>query len=107
MQRKLVPIEEQAPRNESVSSSDVVQKVWNYCDVLRDDEMTYGDVEQLTYLLFFKMADQQSKLLLNKLPTIPKNLVWQSPSLKRWRQAQLRFSFTFRVHQNYFERVSN
>jgi hypothetical protein len=31
--------------------------LWNYCNVFRDDGISYGDyVEQLTYLLFFKMA---------------------------------------------------
>jgi hypothetical protein len=35
----------------------IVSKLWNYCNVLRDDGMSYGDyVEQLTYLLFLKMA---------------------------------------------------
>jgi type I restriction enzyme M protein len=35
------------------SSTTIVQKLWNYCNVLRDDGMSYGDyVEQLTYLLF-------------------------------------------------------
>ncbi len=39
----------------------IVQKLWNYCNVLRDDGMSYGDyVEQLTYLLFLKMADERS-----------------------------------------------
>ena len=38
----------------------LVQKLWNYCNVLRDDGLSYGDyVEQLTYLLFLKMADEQ------------------------------------------------
>jgi len=42
-------------------SSQVVQKLWNYCNVLRDDGMSYGDyVEQLTYLLFLKMADERT-----------------------------------------------
>ena len=41
-----------------MSPADIVQKLWNYCNVLRDDGMSYGDyVEQLTYLLFLKMAD--------------------------------------------------
>ena len=36
-------------------SATIVQKLWNYCSVLRDDGMSYGDyVEQLTYLLFLK-----------------------------------------------------
>jgi type I restriction enzyme M protein len=40
----------------------IVQKLWNYCNVLRDDGMSYGDyVEQLTYLLFLKMADERSQ----------------------------------------------
>ena len=40
-----------------MSPSDITNKLWNYCNVLRDDGMSYGDyVEQLTYLLFLKMA---------------------------------------------------
>jgi type I restriction enzyme M protein len=36
----------------------IVSKLWNFCNVLSDDGMSYGDyVEQLTYLLFLKMAD--------------------------------------------------
>jgi len=46
----------------------LVQKLWNYCNILRDDGLSYGDyVEQLTFLLFLKMADEQSKPLFNKL----------------------------------------
>ena len=40
----------------------IVPKLWNYCNVLLDDGMSYGDyVEQLTYLLFLKMADERTK----------------------------------------------
>ncbi len=43
-------------------SATIVQKLWNYCNVLRDDGMSYGDyVEQLTYLLFLKMADERAR----------------------------------------------
>ena len=50
-------------------SSAIVQKLWNYCNVLRDDGISYGDyVEQLTYLLFLKMADEQTKPRLEKSP---------------------------------------
>jgi type I restriction enzyme M protein len=57
----------------------VVQRVWNYCNVLRDDGVSYGDyVEQLTYLLFLKMADEQTKPPFNKPSIIPKCLDWQS-----------------------------
>jgi type I restriction enzyme M protein len=41
-------------------SSQLVQKLWNYCNILRDDGLSYGDyIEQLTFLLFLKMADER------------------------------------------------
>ena len=59
-------------------SSTIVQKLWNYCNVLRDDGVSYSDyVEQLTYLLFLKMADEQTTLL-GKPSTIPSEYNWQS-----------------------------
>jgi type I restriction enzyme M protein len=63
----------------SNESASLVQKVWNYCNVLRDDGVSYGDyVEQLTYLLFLKMADEQTKPPFNKPSTIRQDLDWQS-----------------------------
>jgi type I restriction enzyme M protein len=60
-------------------SSAIVQKLWNYCNVLRDDGVSYGDyVEQLTYLVFLKMADEQTKPPFNKPSTIPKGFDWKS-----------------------------
>jgi type I restriction enzyme M protein len=63
----------------SNESASLVQKVWNYCNILRDDGVSYGDyVEQLTYLLFLKMADEQTKPPFNKPSIIPQGLDWQS-----------------------------
>jgi len=46
----------------AMNSATIVQKLWNYCNILRDDGLSYGDyVEQLTFLLFLKMADEQSR----------------------------------------------
>ena len=57
----------------------LVQKLWNYCNVLRDDGLSYGDyVEQLTYLLFLKMADEQTRPPFNREPVVPCGLDWQS-----------------------------
>ena len=43
-------------------SATIVQKLWNYCNVLRDDGLSYQDyIEQLTFLLFLKMADEQTQ----------------------------------------------
>ena len=40
--------------------SDVVQKFWGFCHTLRHDGIDYGDyIEQITYLLFLKMADER------------------------------------------------
>ena len=55
----------------------IIQKLWNYCNVLRDDGMSYGDyVEQLTYLLFLKMADERTKAPFNQESPVPKKWSW-------------------------------
>ena len=60
-------------------SKQIVNKLWNYCNILRDDGLSYGDyVEQLTYLLFLKMDDERTKPPYNKKSTIPKKYAWQS-----------------------------
>ncbi len=66
----------------STHSQQVVQKLWNYCNLLRDDGMSYGDyVEQLTYLLFLKMAHERTLIHLEEKSEdegIPPELNWQS-----------------------------
>ena len=55
------------------AASGLVRKLWHYCNVLRDDGLSYPDyVEQLTYLLFLKMADEQSG------GPVPKRYGWKS-----------------------------
>jgi len=62
-----------------MTTASIVQRVWNYCHTLRDDGVSYGDyLEQLTYLLFLKMADEYSKPPYNRKINIPKNLNWES-----------------------------
>lgn len=52
--------------------SDIVQKLWGFCHTLRHDGIDYGDyIEQLTYLLFLKMADERSA-------KVPKDCDWDS-----------------------------
>ncbi len=63
----------------SNNPNQLVQKLWNYCNILRDDGLSYGDyVEQLTFLLFLKMADEQSKPPFNKPSPIPKGFGWDA-----------------------------
>ena len=60
-------------------SSQLIQKVWNYCHILRDDGLSYGDyVEQLTYLLFLKMAHERTQPPWRRLSPVPAGLDWQS-----------------------------
>jgi type I restriction enzyme M protein len=60
-----------------MTAQTLVPKLWNYCSILRDDGLSYGDyVEQLTYLLFLKMADEQSKPPFDKPSPIPKGFSW-------------------------------
>jgi type I restriction enzyme M protein len=55
----------------------IVQKLWNYCNVLRDDGLSYQDyLEQITFLLFLKMADEQTKPPFDHQSIVPKDLAW-------------------------------
>ena len=52
--------------------SDVVNKLWGFCHTLRHDGIDYGDyIEQLTFLLFLKMAEESEA-------EIPKGYDWAS-----------------------------
>ena len=60
-------------------SATIVQRLWNYCNVLRDDGVCYGDyVEQLTYLLFLKMDDEQTQLPAASPASSPPTCNWHS-----------------------------
>jgi type I restriction enzyme M protein len=62
-----------------MTSHAIVQKLWNYCNILRDDGLSYQDyIEQLTFLLFLKMADERQKLFPDRAILIPRALDWQS-----------------------------
>ena len=60
-------------------SQQIVQKLWNYCNLLRDDGLSYGDyVEQLTYLLFLKMADERTRPPYDEPSFVPADKDWAS-----------------------------
>ena len=59
------------------NASAIVDKVWGLCNVLRDDGVSYGDyLEQLTYLIFIKMADEYSKPPFNRNLGVPAAYSW-------------------------------
>jgi type I restriction enzyme M protein len=62
-----------------MSPADITNKLWSYCNVLRDDGMSYGDyVEQLTYLLFLKMAEERTKPPYNQPSIVHKKYTWSN-----------------------------
>lgn len=62
-----------------MNASTLIQKVWNFCHTLRDDGVGYGDyLEQLTYLLFLKLAHEYSQPPYNRNTHIPKSCDWST-----------------------------
>ncbi|MEO7962927.1 MAG: class I SAM-dependent DNA methyltransferase [Gemmatimonadaceae bacterium] len=60
-----------------MTAQQIVAKLWNYCNVLRDDGLSYGDyVEQLTYLLFLKMAHERTQAPWSQASVIPSGFDW-------------------------------
>lgn len=66
------------------NTSSIISRVWSFCTTLRDDGVGYGDyLEQLTYLIFLKMADEYSKPPYNRDIGIPKKYNWQALTRKK------------------------
>ena len=64
------------------SSRRLVDKLWSYCNVLRDDGVGVIEyTEQLTYLLFLKMAHERSRRRLNPQQIVPEE--YTIPGLAR------------------------
>lgn len=62
-----------------MSTNNIVAKIWSFCDTLRDDGVSYGDyLEQITYLLFLKMADEYSEAKQKNDFNIPTGCEWQA-----------------------------
>ncbi len=58
---------------------ELLERIRDIRNILRDDGLSYGDyVEQLTFLLFLKMADEQSRPPFNKPSRIPKGFDWSA-----------------------------
>jgi type I restriction enzyme M protein len=56
----------------------LVDKLWNFCNILRDDGVSTIDyTEQLTYLLFLKMAHERQTRALNPERIVPRDCSWQ------------------------------
>ena len=74
-----------------MSPATIINKIWNFANVLRDDGVSYGDyLEQITYLLFLKMAEEYSKPPYNRKVGIPEGYTWSD--LKVLKGAELELS---------------
>ncbi|KAI5915611.1 N-6 DNA methylase [Thauera sp. 2A1] len=62
-----------------MNTASLIQKVWNFCHTLKDDGVGYGDyLEQLTYLLFLKMAHEFAQEPYVRESRIPHGYDWAS-----------------------------
>ena len=63
----------------SNDSQQIVSKAWNFAHVLRDDGLSYmAYTEQITFLLFLKMADEMTKPPYSRPPIVPAKHGWQT-----------------------------
>lgn len=85
-------------KNYTISASTLIQRVWNYAHVLKDDGLAFMDyTEQITYLLFLKMSWEQRKTSATEIPTrysweALKNLEDNAKRLTRYHQALRKLS---------------
>ena len=71
-----------------MTTDTIISKVWSFCTTLRDDGVGYGDyLEQLTYLIFLKMADEYGRPPYKRNVGVPKKYAW--PALKPLKGAEL------------------
>ena len=76
-----------------MTTSSIVSKVWSFCNPLRDVGVGYGDyLEQLTYLLFLKMADEYTKPPYKREMHIPKDFNWESLTGKKGAELELHYA---------------
>jgi len=74
------------------ATASIVSKVWSFCTTLRDDGVGYGDyLEQLTYLIFLKMADEYSQPPYNREVGIPAEYNWQRLKAKRGAELEVHY----------------
>ena len=65
-----------------MNNNEIVQKLWNLCDVLRDDGINYSDyVTELVLLLFIKMVNENEEAGILAAHTLPEHCRW--PELAR------------------------
>ena len=75
-----------------MNSASIVSRVWSFCTTLRDDGVGYGDyLEQLTYLIFLKMADEYARPPYSRDVGIPEGHGWTSLTTRRGAELEVHY----------------
>jgi len=83
------------------NEASIVSRVWSFAHILRDDGVSYGDyLEQLTYLLFLKMADEFASPPYNREMNIPAGYDWSSLKEKRGAELEAHYNKTLKELAN-------
>ncbi|MGH8017433.1 MAG: N-6 DNA methylase, partial [Opitutaceae bacterium] len=81
-----------------MTTDSIVSKVWSFCHTLRDDGVGYGDyLEQLTYLIFLKMADEYGRPPYNRKVGVPAAYNWASLRPLKGAELEVHYIETLRV----------
>ena len=81
-----------------MNTSSIVSRVWSFCTTLRDDGVGYGDyLEQLTYLIFLKMADEYAKPPYNRDVGVPEEYDWNSLTARRGAELEAHYVMLLRT----------
>ena len=81
-----------------MNTESIISKDWSFANILRDDGVGYGDyLEQLTYLLFLKMADEFSKPPWNRNVNIPDEYNWETLRSKKGAELETHYVNTLRA----------
>lgn len=80
-----------------MNEASIVSKVWSFANILRDDGVSYGDyLEQLTYLLFLKMADEFAKPPYNREIGVPEGYDWEGLKGKKGAELEAHYNKTLK-----------
>ena len=81
-----------------MSPATIINKIWNFASVLRDDGVSYGDyLEQITYLLFLKMADEYSKPPYNRKVGTPEGYSWSDLKVLKGAELETHYILTLQA----------
>ena len=84
-----------------MNSQALGQKVYNFCHTLRDDGVSYGDyLEQLTYLIFLKMAHEFAQPPFDRDLGVPREYQWPTLASKRGAELEAHY-IAFSDDQSY------